>query len=149
MSVIERSALVPYSAEQMFSLVNDIAAYPRFMEGCEGAEILSEGDDWLEARLDLSASGVVQSFVTRNTMVIPESIHMSLVSGPFKTLEGRWLFQPLTDSACKISFELQFEFANKLLALAAGRWFEKIANRQVDAMTQRAEVIFGAADSTL
>lgn len=144
-NVIERSALVSYSAEQMYQLVNDIAAYPQFMDGCDGAEILAAGDGWLEARLDLSMAGMRQSFTTRNTLVAPESVHMALVSGPFQALEGDWRFTPLTASACKVSFELRFEFANKMLALAAGKWFEKIASRQVDALTQRAQVVYGPA----
>ncbi len=143
MKVIERTALVPYSAEQMYCLVNDIAAYPEFMDGCEGAEILAHGEDWIEARLELSMGGMTQSFITRNQLVPGESMQMSLVSGPFEAFEGCWQFTPLSDTACKLSFELRFEFANKLLALAAGKWFEKVANRQVEAITSRAQTVYG------
>jgi ribosome-associated toxin RatA of RatAB toxin-antitoxin module len=82
--VVNRSALVNYSAQQMFDLVNDIEAYPQYMDGCVGAKVLKREGEWLEARLELSKAGVSQSFVTRNQLQAPESMSMVLVDGPFK-----------------------------------------------------------------
>ncbi len=139
---VERSALVNYSAAQMFELVNDIEAYPKFMDGCVGAQILARGDDWLEARLDLSKAGVTQSFVTRNQLQAPQSMSMNLVDGPFKYLRGVWRFTPLGESACKVSFELEFELQNRLLGMAVGKLFEGVSNKQVDALCARAKQVY-------
>jgi len=35
MTRIDRSALVMYSAQQMYALVDDIEHYPAFMQGCQ------------------------------------------------------------------------------------------------------------------
>lgn len=143
MAHIERSALVPYSVQQMFDLVNDIEAYPQFMDGCVGAELLRCEGDELEARLELSKAGISQSFVTRNRLEPPLAMSMRLVDGPFSRLEGVWRFQPLAEDACKVQLTLEFEFNNKVLALAANKWFESMANRQVDNLCARAKAIYG------
>ncbi len=139
-----RSALVAYSAQQMFDLVNDIEAYPQYMEGCVGAEVLTRTDTWVEARLDLSKAGIRHSFITRNSLLPPQRMEIRLVRGPFRHLSGGWTFKPLAEDACKVSLELEFEFSNKLLALAANKWFEGVASTLVDALCQRAETVYKA-----
>lgn len=139
---IERSALVQYSAQQMFDLVNDINAYPHYMEGCVGAEILARGDDWLEARLELSKAGVTQSFITRNQLEPPYRMSMNLVDGPFNYLRGVWQFTPLGEEACKVSFSLEFEMKSRLLGMAVGKLFESVGTRQVDTLCARAKQIY-------
>lgn len=143
MVTIARSALVEYSSQQMFDLINDIEAYPQFMSGCLDAVIIAQTEDSVEARLTLGKSGFQQSFVTRNTLVPPSTMLMHFVEGPFKTFEGRWQFDHLSDDACKVSLHLQFEFASPILAMTLGSWFEKKANQQVDALCQRADDVYG------
>ncbi|TQV74556.1 type II toxin-antitoxin system RatA family toxin [Exilibacterium tricleocarpae] len=126
----------------MFDLVNDIPSYPQFMDGCVGAEVLQHGEGFVEARLDLSRGGLQQSFVTRNQLQAPQRVSMQLVEGPFKRFQGDWTFTPLRDNACKVSLDLEFEFRNKLVALAANRWFEQVANQMVDALCRRADVVY-------
>lgn len=140
---VQRSALVQYSAQQMFDLVNDIETYPQYMDGCVGAKILRREDDWLEARLDLQKAGVTQSFITRNHLQPPICMTMTLVDGPFSKLHGCWRFTPLSVAACKVSFELEFELKNRLLGMAVGKLFEAVANRQVDALCARAQTVYG------
>ena len=139
---VSRSALVNYSAQQMFDLVNDIEAYPQFMDGCVGAKVLKREGDWLEARLELSKAGVSQSFVTRNQLQAPESMSMTLVDGPFKYLKGCWRFTALNETACKVSFDLEFELQSRLLGMAVGKLFEAVASKQVDALCARAAQIY-------
>ncbi len=138
MKRIERSALVMYSCQQMFDVVNDVASYPEFVPGCAGAEIISASEISMVARLDLNKAGLKQSFVTRNTLNCPHTIGLFLEDGPFKVLRGEWSFQGLSESACKVVFWLEFEFSNALLTKTAGKVFEKVASEQVDAMCRRA-----------
>ena len=112
------------------------------MDGCVGAKILARGEDWLEARLELSKAGVSQSFVTRNQLQPPHSMSMNLVDGPFKYLRGVWRFTPLGEQACKVTFELEFELQNRLLGMAVGKLFETVANKQVDALCARAKQVY-------
>lgn len=143
MTHITRSALVAYSDQQMFRLVNDIEAYPQFMDGCVGAEVLERSNGEVTARLDLSKLGMRYSFTTRNLLSEPDSMEMQLVEGPFKQFRGVWSFTALAADACKVSLELEFEFSNSLIALAAGKWFESVANELVAGLCRRAEQIYG------
>ena len=141
--LIERSALVPFSALQMYELVNDVESFPLFMEGCAGSEILDRGDDYMEARLDLRKGKLTQSFATRNRLVPGEKIEMNLLQGDaFKSLSGTWLFLNLGEAGSKVSLHLEFEFKNRLVALAAEPLFEKIANQLVDSVCSRATVLY-------
>lgn len=146
--LIERSALVPFSAQQMYELVNDVESFPAFMDGCVGSEILDQSSDFMEARLDLRKGKFEQSFSTRNTLVENQRIDMALSKGDaFKSLTGAWLFQNLGETntditGSKLSLNLQFEFKNRLFAIAADPWFEKVANQLVDSVCLRAKQIY-------
>ena len=145
MATIQRSALLPYPAAQLFDLVNDIEAYPDYLDGCVGAEILWREDNLLEARLDLARGGLRQSFTTRNRAVAGQRIELELVRGPFADFSGRWLFQDLGDKACKLSLDLEFSFRSQLLSAAAARLIERVTGNLVDALTQRARQLYGTA----
>jgi ribosome-associated toxin RatA of RatAB toxin-antitoxin module len=140
---IAKTALLPYPAEQLFDLINDIEAYPQYMDGCVGATILHADADTVEARLQLSRSGITQSFATRNRLQRPQTIDMALLEGPFKSLSGRWQFNALAPEACKVSLDLQFELDGKLASLAAGKLFEGVASNLVDSLCRRAHGLYG------
>ncbi|GAB1264282.1 type II toxin-antitoxin system RatA family toxin [Aurantivibrio infirmus] len=143
--IIERSALVAFSAQQMFDLVDDITRYPHFMDGCVDSEELLRTDELVEARLCLQKGKIKQSFVTRNQLFPNSRIEMKLVEGPFRILEGVWEFEQLGDVGCKVSLRLVFEFKNKILDLTASPWFESIGGQLVDAICKRAEFLYSAA----
>ncbi|QNI01698.1 type II toxin-antitoxin system RatA family toxin [Halomonas sp. SH5A2] len=143
MPTVNRSALVRHTPKQMFDLVNDFERYPEFLPGCRRARLLEHDDDHLIGEMTLGRAGVEQSVTTRNDLFAPELIEMSLVSGPFKRLKGRWQFIPMGDGACKVSLDMEFEFANRLLGMAFGRLFQQIAGQLVDAFTRRADEIHG------
>ena len=146
MRKVNRSALVPHSAEQMFSLVADIESYPDFLPWCTAAVIQSANGDVVEATLELNKSGVTKSFTTRNTLQRPEAIELALVGGPFRHLAGGWRFQPLGDEGCKVSLELEFAFESRTTDILFGQVFEDICNALVDAFTRRAGEIYGGSD---
>jgi len=142
MPTVNRSALVRHSARAMFDLVNDFERYPEFLSGCSNAELLERDEDHLKGRLTLSKAGMQQSFVTRNDLYAPERIELNLVDGPFKRLQGTWLFTPLGEDACKVSLEMDFEFSNHLLGMAFGKLFSQVAAQMVEAFTRRADQIY-------
>lgn len=142
MPQISRTALVPYSAEQMFQLVNDVKSYPQFLPGCSGSRIIDNSASQMTAAVDVSKAGISKTFTTRNTLTDNHSILMQLVDGPFKKLIGAWRFTPLGDDACRIEFNLDFEFTNKLIELAFGRIFKELAGNMVQAFTLRAKEVY-------
>lgn len=141
--MINKSALVTYSARQMFDLVDDIESYAEFLPWCRSSAVLSRGDTEVTASLEISHSGFNKSFTTRNLTQATTQITMQLVEGPFKKLEGVWRFQQLGEEGCKVSLELDFEFKSKLVGLTFGPVFGQMAGSMVDAFTQRAAKVYG------
>jgi ribosome-associated toxin RatA of RatAB toxin-antitoxin module len=132
MPAIRRSALVEHSAARMFALVNDVAAYPRRFDWCEGAQVLESSEQRMVARLDLGLGKLRTWFTTENTLSPPHHIDLKLVDGPFRSLSGRWQFHALDESACKVTLTLEFEPAVRLLAPAMALGFQSLADRMVD-----------------
>ena len=143
MTVIDRSALLPYSAHQLYELVCDVEAYPLYMEGCVGASILNRDEDLVEARLDLARGGIKQSFSTRNRLSTARAITLELIDGPFEYFSGHWGFHELGESACKLSLKLQFTMNSNLLGAAAAKLFERATSNLVDAVGRRAQQLYG------
>ena len=143
MTAIHKSTLVPYSADEMYALVNDIESYPDFLHWCKRTKILHATDTHLQATIAIEAGKIKQSFTTENQMQPGRSINMQLVEGPFKYLSGNWKFEPQTDNSCKISLNIQFEFKNKLLKLALNKTFNYIMDSLVGSFSQRAREIYG------
>ncbi len=140
---ISKNALIPYSAAEMYALVDDIASYPGFLEWCRSATELERSGDQVTARLELARGAFHKTFTTRNRMQQDKMVEMRLVEGPFRLLEGFWRFDSLGERACKVSFDLEFEFSSRLMGLAAGPAFSQIANTMVDAFCKRAVEIYG------
>ncbi|MCS5587181.1 MAG: type II toxin-antitoxin system RatA family toxin [Porticoccaceae bacterium] len=141
MASIKRSALIAHSAQAMYSLVNDVASYPQFMDGCSAVEIIEHTEQMMLARLSLKKAGVQVNLTTRNQLTANTSIEMTLQDGPFKSFKGLWLFTALTDSACKLSLDLEFEFKSRSLGRAATGLFSDVANGLVDSLCRRADDI--------
>jgi ribosome-associated toxin RatA of RatAB toxin-antitoxin module len=143
LTVIQRSALLPYAAGDIYALVNDIDAYPLYMDGCVGAQVLFRDDSQMLARLDLAKAGVKQSFTTRNILVPGRAIVMQLEQGPFDEFRGDWNFESLGMSACKVSLDLQFSMPGRLASAAARRLFQSVSGNLVDALGKRARHVYG------
>ncbi|MDO9049287.1 MAG: type II toxin-antitoxin system RatA family toxin [Methylobacter sp.] len=143
MTVVQKSALVKFSAQQMFDLVNDIEAYPKFLPWCSGSRIIKREDDIVEAELVISKGGFKKSFSTRNKIEKGRRMTVSLLNGPFSHLEGVWDFIPLREDASKISLDLEFEMSGKLASLAFGAVFNQICNTMVSSFTARAKEVYG------
>jgi len=142
-TVIEKSALVKFSAQQMFDLVNNIEDYPQFLPWCSGSRIIKREGDIVEAELLISKGGFKKSFSTRNKMDKGGVITVSLLDGPFSYLEGVWNFMPLREDASKISLDLEFEMSGMLANLAFGVVFNQICNTMVSSFTSRAKQVYG------
>lgn len=137
------SALVPYSAEEMFRLVDDVDAYAEFLPWCNHSEVLNRSDDTVEAKLELHKGAVSKSFTTCNTSRPNEAIDIALLGGPFRHLDGGWRFESLGDEGCKVTLDLEFEFDSRIADMMFGAFFQETCNSMVDAFTRRAADIYG------
>jgi len=143
MTTVSRSALVPYSAEQMFLLVDDVAHYQDFLPWVKQSRELYRDDDTVRATLLFSKGGFEKSFTTQNRVRYGKMIGIRLVEGPFKHLDGYWRFEQLREDACKVSLDMEFEFSSRLLGMAFGRVFTQVANTLVDSFVRRAKEVYG------
>ena len=143
MTTINKSALVAYDASDMFNIVDDIESYPEFLPWCGATSVESRSEDEVQASIEISHSGINKAFTTRNRVQKGKMIEIQLVNGPFKHLHGFWQFKKLGDSGCKITLNLEYEFANKIMSLAIGPVFSQIASSLVDAFCKRADELYG------
>jgi len=140
---VERSVLVPFSAQQMFDLVARVEDYPGFLPWCASAQIRSRNDDMVDAMIEIHYRGVRSRFTTRNLHVPHSRIGMELVDGPFRRLSGEWTFRQLRADACRVHLSLHYQFVPGLLGRAIAPVFEVIATSMVDSFTRRAEELHG------
>ena len=143
MPTILRSALVPYLAHDMYSLVCDIDSYPQFLPWCGHAQILESSDTHQLARVAISKRIEHSEFTTRNILDPDKSVQMTLVDGPFRHLQGSWQFLPLGQDACKVELEVDFEFSSQTLARVLSPAFTRVCDTLVSAFIQRADAVLG------
>lgn len=144
MPIIHRSLQVPYTVSQMYQLVNDVASYPQFLPWCKSTQILSASEDEIRATLVLAGGGMQKAFTTCNRLQKDKMIEIRLIDGPFHNLQGFWRFDELSENQhCQITLDLEFEFANKLIAFSVGPVFNHVANTLVDAFSKRAVQVYG------
>jgi len=139
MQVVERSALVTYTAAQMFALVNDVARYPEFLPWCVGARVDDLSPTERIAVLQVSRGVLRTEFTTRNTLVQDAQIHMQLMHGPFRDLTGEWRFEAIGTRGSRVQFRVEFQFKNRLTAAAFNGAFESMCGTIVDAFVLRAQ----------
>jgi len=143
MSSFNKQVTVPYTAEQMYDLVNDINAYPKFIPLCISSEVHEEQDYKLRATIKIAKGKIGFGFTTLNTMEKGRSISMNLENGPFKSLKGVWGFTPSGTNECIISLHFDFEFSNKLLGVALGGLFKKLCDSMVESFRKQAADLYG------
>jgi ribosome-associated toxin RatA of RatAB toxin-antitoxin module len=144
MVMIDRSALVGYSAEKMYVLVADIESYPQFLPWCNGADVTVHEGTRTVATIHVNYRGIREKFTTENANEPGRMITMELVSGPFRHLRGHWRFTQLAEDACKVEFRLEYEISSRLLERLIGPVFQHIGNSFMEAFIQRAEQIHAA-----
>jgi len=142
---IARSAHVPHTAAEMYELVRDIESYPEFLPWCSDARVLEQSETHQVATVAIARSLKQSRFTTRNRLVPDRSIHVSLVDGPFRRLEGSWTFADIGDSGCRADLEVEFTFASRLFATLMGPAFTRVCDSLVGAFLRRADALYGVA----
>lgn len=141
MPTVLRDVSVPHERAQMFELVSDVESYPEFLPWCNGAKILTRGDDELTATLLLSRAGVQSRFSTRNRSVEDRQIDIELLDGPFDHLRGRWRFES-RESQTRVSLELRYQFSNPMFGFLFSGAVEDIASDLIQAFKRRADDVY-------
>ncbi|HEY5807269.1 MAG TPA: type II toxin-antitoxin system RatA family toxin [Povalibacter sp.] len=139
-----KTALVPYTVEQMFALVEDFERYPQFVPWVKATRLLERGPDEVVGQLEMNRGPLRETFTTRTAFFRPREITLALIEGPFSTFEGRWTFQPISDRGSKVGLSVRFEFANPVLDVLLSRTFENSCSELVDAFVVRARSLYSS-----
>lgn len=143
MTNITRQIQVPYSAAQMYHLVNDVAAYPEFLPWCDASRVLRVQGNEMDASITLKVGALRKVFTTRNQNEPGKTIIVSLLNGPFKSLDGFWSFRDLPDGGSVVRLNMSFEFSSKLLDMAIGPVFREIVRNLINSFQHRAVAVYG------
>ena len=145
MPIVNRSALVPHRASEMYALVADIERYPEFLPWCRRATVHRRSGSEVEASLEIARGPVRKSFRTRNTLHPRRRIEVSLVAGPFERLDGEWRFVAVANRGCRVSLHLDFAYSSRVMQTLLNPIFSEIADSLVDAFCRRAAQQYGGA----
>ncbi|HET7757346.1 MAG TPA: type II toxin-antitoxin system RatA family toxin [Steroidobacteraceae bacterium] len=138
MREVKRSALVNRPPARLFALINDIESYPQFLPWCTHASVRSRTRAEIVATIGVRQGALHGEFTTRNSLEPDRSVRMQLVSGPFRTLEGRWLLTPVDAGGCRVDLEMRFAFRNALTGLMFEPLFAHTVGSLVEAFVARA-----------
>jgi ribosome-associated toxin RatA of RatAB toxin-antitoxin module len=147
MREIQHSALVAQPPARLFALINDIESYPSFIPWCTHARVLSKSDREIVATIGVRQGPLRSEFTTRNQLEQDRRILMSLVTGPFKMLEGEWLLTPIPQggvdggTGCRVQLTMKFAFKNSLTAVLFEQKFAETAASLMDAFVARARAL--------
>lgn len=142
MPIVERSALVTFTAAQMYALVNDVPRYPEFLPWCVSARVEEISPTERLASVSVAKSMIRMQFTTRNTLQPDAEILMQLAEGPFSRLTGRWSFEALGERGSRVVFRVDFEFKSRVMAAALNPMFQSVCDSIVDAFVLRAQCMY-------
>ncbi len=137
----ERQVL-PYSPEQLFDLVADVARYPEFLPWCVGARIRSRTPELILADLTIGFGPFRERFTSRVGLERPARVKVAYENGPFRYLNNQWVFAPVPGGT-EVDFFVDFEFRSRILQVAIGAVFNEAVRRMVAAFRRRAAQIYG------
>ncbi|WP_188236440.1 type II toxin-antitoxin system RatA family toxin [Sphingopyxis sp. LK2115] len=139
---------LPYSAEQMFALVTDIARYPEFLPWVVALRVRSDSEHEAVADMIVGFKGLRESFSCRVHKQRPREVVVSYIDGPMKHLSNEWHFQPAAGGGCRVDFMVDFAFRNRMFEALAGQMFDKALRKMIAAFEARAEELYGAGSAT-
>lgn len=145
---------VRFSADDMFSLVKDVEAYPKFVPLCEGMRVrrrteTAEGIEVIVAEMEVGFRAICERFTSRVTCnAAKREILVEYIDGPFKRLENRWSFHdeaagPDGEPRSVVDFYINYEFKSRTLGLVMGAMFDSAFHKYADAFVRRAGEVYG------
>jgi coenzyme Q-binding protein COQ10 len=134
---------LPYTPEQMFDLVADVARYPEFLPWVTATRIRSNSDTAMVADVIVGFKGLRETFSSRAEKQRPEHIRVDYLEGPLKHLNNDWKFRPDGEGGCLIDFCVDFAFKNRVFEMLAGQVFDRAVRKMVNAFEERAARLYG------
>lgn len=144
---IRETRVLPYSCEQMFALVSDVARYSEFLPWVIATRVRSDSEDEMIADMVVGFKSLRESFTSKVTKQRPNLIEVQYVDGPLRDLDNVWRFEPLEDGGCSVDFCVDFTFKSKVFEALAGQYFDRAFRKMVAAFEARASQLYGSSNS--
>ena len=134
---------LPYSPEQMFDLVADVARYPEFLPWVTATRVRSNSETEMVADVIVGFKGLRETFSSRVDKERPGHIHVDYLEGPLKHLQNDWKFAGDGQGGCTVDFCVDFAFKNRVFEMLAGQVFDRAVRKMVNAFEERAARLYG------
>jgi coenzyme Q-binding protein COQ10 len=138
---------LPYTREQMFDLVANVAVYPEFLPWVSAIRVRSDSDTEMVADMIVGFKGIKESFTSRVEKHRPDAVRVDYLDGPLKHLHNQWNFRDDGKGGVLVDFEVEFEFKNRLFEMLAGQMFDKALRKMIGAFEARAATLYGSDES--
>jgi coenzyme Q-binding protein COQ10 len=141
---------VQHSSSDMFNLVADVERYPQFVPLCKSLAVRrrstdGEGREVIVADMTVAYKFIRETFTSRVTLERPNlTILVEYLEGPFRRMNNRWSFRPLSETSCEVEFFLTYEFRSRTLGMLMGSVFDAAFRRFAAAFERRADEVYGA-----
>jgi len=145
---IRETRTLPYSAEQMFDLVADVARYHEFLPWVIATRVKSDSETEMVADMLVGFKALREKFTSRVIKDRPNRLEVIYVDGPMRDLDNVWHFRPLPDGGCELDFCVDFSFKNMMFEMLAGQYFDRAFRKMVAAFEQRADELYGNSNSS-
>ena len=139
---------LPFSREQMFELIADVANYDQFLPWVSAVRVRSNSETEMVADLIVGFNAFKERFTSRVTKQRPERILVDYIEGPLKYLKNEWRFEEAADGGTDVHFSVDFAFRSRLFESLAGAMFDRALRRMTSAFEQRAAVLYGSSSSS-
>ena len=139
---------MPYSAEQMFDLVADVARYGEFLPWVVATRVKSNSDTEMVADMLVGFKALREKFTSRVIKHRPLGLTVHYLDGPMRDLDNRWAFHALGDGECEVEFDVNFTFRNAMFEKLAGQYFDRAFRKMVEAFEARAAQLYGSNRSS-
>jgi len=148
MPSFETTRRIAHSAADMFALVADVEQYPKFVPLCEGLRVVKReaqaDSEVIIAYMTVAYKVFSDSFTSRVRLKPAEGLIMvDYLDGPFRRLDNRWTFTPVSETESRVKFYLEYEFRAKPLQVLMGSVFDRAFRKFADAFEERADVVYG------
>jgi coenzyme Q-binding protein COQ10 len=141
--------VVPYTADQMFDLVADVARYPEFLPWVTAARIRTRDNEGFVADVLVGFKSFREKFASRVVLNKAKRVIIAeYLEGPFKHLTNKWHFEPSANGGCTVDFDIDFEFKVRLLEKLIGALFDRAVMKMTDAFETRAAQLYGGQPVT-
>ena len=145
---IRETRRLPYSAEQMFDLVADVARYPEFLPWVVATRVRSDDGHEMLADMLVGFKALREKFTSRVLKDRPNRLEVIYIDGPMRDLDNLWHFRPTPDGGCELDFCVEFSFKNRMFEMLAGSYFDRAFHKMVAAFETRANELYGSSNSS-